>query len=404
MEKTVKDHLVDIFDDLENEKLKRFKDKLRDRREEPRVSRAAVDKTELSFELADLMINTFTSKKAPAVTIQVLEAIACNQQAEDLKKALGQCTSGAQNVVQPVAQLFTKPVEVDLKASQSVQKTDDSLSDDCPVSLELTTCNQQFKDKIPDGKDEEVYKPLDKSVRKRLALLITNIDFDNPSMNRRGAEKDEENMEWLLQQLDYAVVKYKNLSGKEMDDVIKSFAQRKEHADSDSTFVVIMSHGKRDTILGVHYDKKNNDILLVDKIYTHLNSSNCPALLNKPKVILIQACRGDEHGHVWVSDGELEQPKEIEGDDFEHKEKDFISLMSSTPDTKSYRHIKYGSFYVRCVVDVFGKCAHEDHIEELFRKVMRRFESDKRMIGGYKQMVCKDRATLTKHFYLFPGL
>ncbi|XP_065154777.1 apoptosis-associated speck-like protein containing a CARD [Paramisgurnus dabryanus] len=99
MEKTVKDHLVDIFDDLESEKLKRFKDKLRDRGEPPRVSRAAVDKTEHSFELADLMINTFTSKKAPAVTIQVLEAIGCNQQAEDLKKALGQ--SGPQGRAEP---------------------------------------------------------------------------------------------------------------------------------------------------------------------------------------------------------------------------------------------------------------------------------------------------------------
>nr|XP_055066982.1 apoptosis-associated speck-like protein containing a CARD [Misgurnus anguillicaudatus] len=99
MEKTVKDHLVDIFDDLESVKLNRFKDKLRDRREEPRVRRAAVDKIEHSFELADLMINIFTSNKAPAVTIEVLEAIGCNQQAEDLKNALGQ--SGPQGRAEP---------------------------------------------------------------------------------------------------------------------------------------------------------------------------------------------------------------------------------------------------------------------------------------------------------------
>lgn len=33
-------------------------------------------------------------------------------------------------------------------------------------------------------------------------------------MTRRGADKDEENMEWLLKELDYQVVKYKNLSAK----------------------------------------------------------------------------------------------------------------------------------------------------------------------------------------------
>ncbi len=33
-------------------------------------------------------------------------------------------------------------------------------------------------------------------------------------MTRRGADKDEANMEWLLKELDYHVVKYRNLSAK----------------------------------------------------------------------------------------------------------------------------------------------------------------------------------------------
>lgn len=79
-----------------------------------------------------------------------------------------------------------------------------------------------------------------------------------------------------------------------MKQAVKNFAEREEHASSDSTFVVIMSHGKRDAILGVHYHKTVNpsDTFPVDDIFRHLNSENCPALRNKPKVILIQACRG----------------------------------------------------------------------------------------------------------------
>lgn len=34
---------------------------------------------------------------------------------------------------------------------------------------------------------------------------------------------------------------------------------------------------------------------------------------------------------MWASDGEPDKSMEIEGDDFVHKEKDFISLMSCTP-------------------------------------------------------------------------
>lgn len=79
-----------------------------------------------------------------------------------------------------------------------------------------------------------------------------------------------------------------------MEKAVKDFAQRQEHAYSDSTFVVIMSHGKRDAILGVHYNASSNpsDTFLTDKIYHCLNTENCPGLRDKPKVILIQACRG----------------------------------------------------------------------------------------------------------------
>lgn len=78
-----------------------------------------------------------------------------------------------------------------------------------------------------------------------------------------------------------------------MEGAVKDFAQRQEHAYSDSTFVVIMSHGKRDAILGVHYTTLNpSDAFPVDKIYYYLNAENCPGLRNKPKVILLQACRG----------------------------------------------------------------------------------------------------------------
>lgn len=47
-----------------------------------------------------------------------------------------------------------------------------------------------------------------------MALLITNIEFTNPQLNRNGAEKDEENMETLLTALGYEVVKHRNFTAK----------------------------------------------------------------------------------------------------------------------------------------------------------------------------------------------
>ncbi|KAL1259886.1 hypothetical protein QQF64_010463 [Cirrhinus molitorella] len=398
MPKTTKDHLEDIFDDLGEEGLKKFKNKLCDRKVEPRIRRAAIEKAKDSMDLAGLMVSTFTTTGMVPVTVEILEAIGFNEQATELKEKTGQGLPVASSPVAP------SPVDVvDSGAGQS-PKFDSVLSDDWHKHLCVTPCTQSFKNNIISQSGSEVYQVKDKSIRKRLALLINNIDFENKDMTRRGADRDEENMEWLLKELDYQVVKHRNLSAKDMEEAVKGFARRQEHANSDSTFVVIMSHGKRDAILGVQYTSDNpSDTFLVDKIYRYLNSENCPGLRDKPKVILIQACRGGETGRVWASDGEPDELMEIEGDDFVHKEKDFISLMSCTPDTKSYRHVQNGTFYVQNVVDVLMKYAHKDHIEELFRKVICRFENAEKM-GSYRQMACKDRTSMPKLFYLFPGL
>ncbi|KAF1394111.1 hypothetical protein PFLUV_G00023110 [Perca fluviatilis] len=66
-----------------------------------------------------------------------------------------------------------------------------------------------------------------------------------------------------------------------------------------------MSHGKQGALLSCNWTKddvEKPDEFPIDNIYKHLGSEKCPALLNKPKIIIIQACRGAEKGSVLVSD------------------------------------------------------------------------------------------------------
>lgn len=60
-----------------------------------------------------------------------------------------------------------------------------------------------------------------------------------------------------------------------------------------------MSHGKLGAVLGVNSvsdedAQSSPDEFHTDKIYKLLNPSKCRALLDKPKIIIIQACRGGE--------------------------------------------------------------------------------------------------------------
>uniref|UniRef100_A0A3B4HCW6 Caspase-1-like n=1 Tax=Pundamilia nyererei TaxID=303518 RepID=A0A3B4HCW6_9CICH len=186
----------------------------------------------------------------------------------------------------------------------------------------------------------------------------------------------------------------------EIEEALQKFSKHPHLVHTDSVFVVIMSHGSLQGVCGT--DCKPFEI---ENIYKSLNTQNCPALHNKPKVVIIQACRGGslltcQAGSVVLHDEVLTTiGRDIETDAVVHKEKDFISLLSCTPNTTSYRDESYGSYFIQYIVEIFKEFADVDHIEELFRKVMQRFEESE---FGEIQMPSKDRCTLTKNFYLLP--
>ncbi|XP_033971137.1 caspase a [Trematomus bernacchii] len=272
---------------------------------------------------------------------------------------------------------------------------------------------------IPSTKDfwrgkqgqRDTYPAAENSIRHRLALLITNIKFTDTSLNRKGADRDEENMYTLLVALGYEVVKHTDLTGKEIDAAVIEFSKHKKLKETDSVVVVIMSHGKLGAVLGVESEKDKPDEFCINNIYHHLGPERCPALLDKPKIILIQACRGEKRGSVLVKDSlscddasHNAGHEEFEEDGVRYviKEKDFLALLSCTPDTVSYREPVAGSLLIQYFVAVSNASAHVDDIEELFRKVMQRFEDFS--VNNKRQMPTKERVTLTRRFYFFPGI
>lgn len=75
-----------------------------------------------------------------------------------------------------------------------------------------------------------------------------------------------------------------------IDQALIKFSKHSKLIKTDSVFVVVMSHGGLGTISGS--DQVDFEI---DKIYEHLNAKNCRELIDKPKVIIIQACRGGDY-------------------------------------------------------------------------------------------------------------
>ncbi|XP_016374880.1 caspase-1-A-like [Sinocyclocheilus rhinocerous] len=383
--------MTEVLEDLVDKELKQFIWQLCNGvtpDTEP-ISRAKLQTSDRE-EVVDCIVKQY-SGNAGKITVQALRNMKQNELAKRLELKL-QEVSSVQQPVQEDTRNAPEPMEL-----QPIQA-------DWHRPYSITACSQQFKHILLTQERNDIYLPTSRSRRKGSALLITNIEFDNPEYNRRGADKDEENMEWLLTALGYSVEKHRNLSGNEINRAVVNFSKRSEHRDSDSTFVVIMSHGKRienrDAILGVHYHSSQNpkDVYFVDETFTHLNSENCPALIDKPKVILIQACRGKHEGGVYVHDSVPES------DSWVHREKDFACFMSTLPGVYAYRNPVDGSYFISYIVDEFSTSAHKYDIMKLFRKVASRMANDPHFSQERKLLPCLERTTLVKTFYLFPGL
>lgn len=257
---------------------------------------------------------------------------------------------------------------------------------------------------------------MEKEGRTRLALIICNKYFEFLE-ERVGSETDQQVMNDLLVKLGYSVITEWNLTALEMQNKLKEFACHKEHASSDSTFLVFMSHGNLDGICGKKHSEENPDILHDDIIFSIFNNRNCRNLRDKPKVIIMQACRGYGDGYVLVPDKaktstcSWDQPSQlVRGNTTRiykdaiirtHVEKDFIAFKSSTPHNPSAR-LETGSPFISQLTDHIKRYAWRDHLDDIFRKVQRSFEKpDER---GLIQMPTAERVTLTRHFYLFPGI
>nr|XP_006126818.1 caspase-1-like [Pelodiscus sinensis] len=72
------------------------------------------------------------------------------------------------------------------------------------------------------------------------------------------------------------------------------------------------------------------------------------------------------------------------------------SLLLPT-DTVSWRSPKTGSVFIKCLIEQLQTNAWRFPLEEIFRKVQLSFQNFPR------QMPTKERTTMLKKFYLFPG-
>jgi len=132
-----------------------------------------------------------------------------------------------------------------------------------------------------------------------IALLIANSNYKHgrPLPN---CKNDLEAMKVSFAQLGFTTVCYKDLSAAEMKQVLEETAARtKNHRDAEIFAFYFSGHGDAgrdndDMLIGV--DGKS--ISAREKVLNQFNTASCQALAGKPKLMILDCCRGarDETG------------------------------------------------------------------------------------------------------------
>ncbi|KAF7660431.1 hypothetical protein LDENG_00281990 [Lucifuga dentata] len=295
---------------------------------------------------------------------------------------------------------------VEDRCGGNVAKYSRTATDQAEHTENLTETDAVFKSRVSLDPAEE-YKMNYK--RRGLALIFNQEHFywRLGMNNRNGTNADRYNLEKRFKDLDFEVRAYDNYRQVEILDKISEAAED-NHSDADCFVCIFLSHGENDHVYS--YDGKIN----IQDITALFKGEKCKSLVGKPKIFILQACRGDKHDDpVTPSDDVDSEVKTNEvvvdaGAVYTLPAgADFIMCYSVAEGYYSHRETLNGSWYIQDLCELLQKYGDSLEFTELLtlvnRKVSMRsvgYSNDKSSIGK-KQVPCF-ASMLTKKLYFRP--
>ncbi|CAH2300755.1 caspase-6 isoform X1 [Pelobates cultripes] len=250
------------------------------------------------------------------------------------------------------------------------------------------------------------------NVKRGLALIFNHERFywQLTLPERRGTNADRDNLHRRLHDLGFEVRVYSDLKAVEVLEKIHE-ASTTDHSDFDCFICVFLSHGEDNQVYA--YDAK----IEIQRLTSLFKGDKCKSLVGKPKIFIIQACRGNQHDEPVLAtdstDGVIDVPDTnvIEVDAASvytlPAGADFIMCYSVAEGYYSHRETLFGSWYVQDLCEILKTYGTTLELTELLtlvnRKVsLRSVENclDRNAIGK-KQVPCF-ASMLTKKLYFKP--
>ncbi|XP_006834493.1 PREDICTED: caspase-3 [Chrysochloris asiatica] len=204
-----------------------------------------------------------------------------------------------------------------------------------------------------------------------LCIIINNKNFHSSTKMapRSGTDVDAAKVMETFRNLKYEVRNKNDLTREEIMGLMRSVSEE-DHSKRSSFICVLLSHGEEGVIYGTDgpVDLKN--------LTTFFRGDNCRSLAGKPKLFIIQACRGTD------LDCGIETDSAFDDDMTCQKipvEADFLYAYSTAPGYYSWRNSKDGSWFIQSLCAMLNQYAHKLELMHILtrvnRKVATEFES-----------------------------
>ncbi|XP_071828713.1 caspase-6-like [Apostichopus japonicus] len=213
-----------------------------------------------------------------------------------------------------------------------------------------------------------------------LAIIFNNERFEKMA-NRTGTRIDRDKLYTTFKNLGFEVHVFDDYTANRISDVLLK-AGRFDHSDFDCFLCVFLTHGDEGIIYGSDGDpdsfKSDGNVnstsrtwlLLNDDVFDIFRGSNCRSLIGKPKIFIIQACRG---GKAEIPSQAV--PLGAPAKDFETSagvrvtiptEADFLISYSSSDGYFSIRELYKGTWFIQDLSRVLNQFGNkEDFVQML---------------------------------------
>lgn len=280
--------------------------------------------------------------------------------------------------------------------------------------LSLGTKGKPY-DSQPEKEDEFHSYPM-RGKRMGKALIINMEKYKNMN-DRKGTDRDKRRMKTALSNLGFEVEVKEDLSSKEIKVAIDKVATA-DHSSYSCFVCVFLAHGDDGVIFG--RDGSNADssthVRLKDDVFDKFRGDRCKSLTGKPKIFIIQACRGEAYEEPVVEFefdssatttdsvplshvGEGTKPTIPSG-------ADFLICYSTSQGFYSFRNSENGSWYISTLCEQLRNYGREEFTKILTRVhhqvSLRESQTSFPETTGKKQMPCFV-SMLTKQLFLQPA-